>query len=63
MGAYPKVCVRVSSEREEHMNKTKTAAAQTEKTEAGAFKKEKKDLGLMGQWIDEHYERPEDILG
>ena len=47
------------------MNKAKREAGQAEKTGPGAYKKEKKDLsgGLIGQWIDEHYERPEDILG
>ena len=47
------------------MNEAKREVGKREKPGPGAFKKEKKDLsgGLIGQWIDEHYERPEDILG
>ena len=44
-------------------NKEKAAGVKREKTGTGAFKKGNKELGLIGQWIDEHYERPEDILG
>jgi transposase-like protein len=47
------------------MKEAKREVGKTGKPGPGAFKKEKKDLsgGLIGQWIDEHYERPEDILG
>ena len=47
------------------MNKAKTEAGPAEKAGTGAFKKEKKELsaGLIDQWIAEHDEGPEDILG
>ena len=47
------------------MNKTKTEATKTEMTEREALRKEKAglDVTLIDQWIAEHYEGPEDILG
>jgi len=47
------------------MKKTKTEATKTEQTGPEAFKKEKAGLDqtLIDQWIAEHYQGPEDILG
>ena len=58
--AYPEVGVRVRTRREKHVNKTKT-----EKTGGEALRKEKTgvDVRLIDQWLAEHYEGPEDILG
>jgi transposase-like protein len=70
--AYPKVCVRVRTEREEHMKKNETndGAKQMAKPKPGkaggeAFRKGKRGLdeSLIDQWLAEHYAGPEDILG
>lgn len=47
------------------MHKGEKEAGQEEKIRTGALKKKKEGLaeGLIDQWIDEHYERPEDLLG
>ena len=47
------------------MNKTKMAAAQTEQAKPEAFNKRKAglDVTLIDQWLAEHYQGPEDILG
>jgi transposase-like protein len=47
------------------MNKTKMAATKTEQTGPEALRKEKPGLAveLIDQWLAEHYQRPEDILG
>jgi hypothetical protein len=47
------------------MNKTTTEATQTEQTRPEAFNKAKPGLAveMMDQWLAEHYQRPEDVLG
>jgi len=47
------------------MNKTTMETAKPEKTKPEAFRKEKPGLAveMIDQWLAEHYQRPEDIMG
>lgn len=47
------------------MNKTTKEATKTEKAGPGSFRKEKSGLAveMIDQWLAEHYQGPEDVLG
>jgi hypothetical protein len=47
------------------MNKTTTEEAKTEKTKPEAFRKGKPGFAveMIDQWLAEHYQEPEDVLG